>query len=110
MCTLYLVFKEPRLRFFRPQGNKPFRISRFAFPADELPFDNLPAPFRGTLRAYDGLAIVSILFSLSPKIFEGASPKPAIVNAAVLSLVFAKPGDLPGSHDVLDREHRVKRV
>ena len=71
--------------------------------------DYFPAPFRGTLRDYDGLALVSILFSHSHDIFVGASPKLA-VSSAVLSLVFAKPGDLPGSHDVLDREPRVTRV
>ena len=75
MCTLYLVFKEPRSRFFRPQGGKPFRISPFAFPADELPFDNFAAPFRGTLRAYGGLDFVSTLFSHFHKLFVGASPK-----------------------------------
>jgi len=56
-------------------GCNPFRISVFALPAVELPFDNLPAPFRGTLRAYDGLAFVSTLISHPLKIFEGASPK-----------------------------------
>ena len=75
MCTLYLVFKEPRRRCHETKGVKPFRFRRFASSAGRLSCDNFPAPSRGTLRAYVGFAFVSTLFSHAHTIFVGASPK-----------------------------------
>ena len=87
------------------KGSKPFKFSLFAFPADELSFDNFPAPFRGTLRVYDAHSLRVNPFFAVAQDFLGRLSKDI-----TSSVRFAKPGDLPGSHDVLDREHRVKRV
>ncbi len=58
VCTLYLVFKEPRTTY-RPPADAPSNL-----------LDLAPALFRGTLRIYDDLpSLVNLFFAYGEKIF-----------------------------------------
>jgi len=90
MCTLYLVFKEPRLRRFKklnlsgfprppdqPRGARS-RVACPAFPTARraacFAFVSM-APFRGTFQLYDAAPAMSIPFVRSSSIFLAADAK-----------------------------------
>jgi hypothetical protein len=86
VCTLYLVFKEPRhppTCKRRPEFPTTFAIASVT-------------PFRGTLRAYRALA-----FPVNP--FCPSASRSFKTDAV-------EPGISAGSHCAFDRRRRVKRV
>ena len=94
VCTLYLVFKEPRTLLPFPRGRV---IQSLGFS---------PGPFWGNLSNLRRLSLpCQSFFSLHPRYFW----TPLSSRSAPLwSLRTAR--ILPGSRDALDREHRVVRV
>ncbi len=109
VCTLYLVFKEPRLRRF-------IQLNLSGFPPHLLcpafAFVSV-APFRGTFQLYDAATAMSTLFSVPPSIFFVADTRSSDKQTGVSESWEGRGGALEAFRlgaRCLDQRHRVKRI